>query len=189
MPIPPLLHGTISHTWKSGTRQPPSRHHTPLNLLSGQATWLRCRVLDEPLAIPWCQNLASNTVVWRSRPCLRFSLWMGVECLSSARLLCGSVRNLNAIILHMFYHFCTTLHCRSSEVAIELRLSRILGIDIGISTSTAGKLDSLVRRAYPGRGCYSHDCTLAVSTVLGHALLCFVRRDYELPEPKSIIKF
>jgi hypothetical protein len=61
-----------------------SRHPTPIDLLSGQATWLRCRVLDECLAIPWCQNLACNTAMRRSRPGLRSSLWSGSKCLSSA---------------------------------------------------------------------------------------------------------
>jgi hypothetical protein len=45
-----LLHNTTSHTRILGRRQFLTRHHTPTNLLSGQATWLRCRVLDEPLA-------------------------------------------------------------------------------------------------------------------------------------------
>ena len=86
-----------------------SRHPAPTDLLLGQATWLRCRVLYEPLAIPWCQNLACNTVMWRSRPGLRSSLSVGVECLSSARLLCGSVHvNLQTIDL-----CCMTLHCRA----------------------------------------------------------------------------
>jgi hypothetical protein len=61
-----------------------SRHPTPIDLLSGQATWLRCPVLDESLAIPWCQNLACNTAMRRSRPGLRSSLWSGSKCLSSA---------------------------------------------------------------------------------------------------------
>jgi hypothetical protein len=92
---------SYSDTRIPGRRQPPSRHSMPTDLLLGQATWLRFRVLDEPLAIPWCQNLACNTVMWRSRPGLRSSLWMGVQWLSSTRLLCGSVR-VDAVILQMF---------------------------------------------------------------------------------------
>jgi len=61
-----LPHNTTSHTRLLGRRYSPSRHAVPHELLLGQATCLRCRVLDEPLAMPWCQNLACNTVMWRS---------------------------------------------------------------------------------------------------------------------------
>jgi hypothetical protein len=91
-PVSPLLQNTASNTRILGRGQFPSRRHTPTNLLSGQATWLRCRVLDEPLAAPWCRNLACTTVMWRSRPDLRSSLWMVAQCLLSARLPCGSLR-------------------------------------------------------------------------------------------------
>jgi hypothetical protein len=121
-PFSPLLHNTTSNTRILGRRRFLTRHHTPTNLLSGQATWLRCRVLDEPLAIPWCRNLACNAVMWRSRPDIRSSLWMVVQCLS---VVCSLTLRLFTDRMPSFcrcsiFFFCMTLHCWSPDAATKL---------------------------------------------------------------------
>lgn len=90
----------------------------PDDLLLGQATWLRCRVLDEPLAMPWCRNLACNTVMWRSRPGLRSDLWMREQMLvvfSLTLQLCTDRCRHPAYVLSFF--FLQDLTLPSSEVA------------------------------------------------------------------------
>jgi hypothetical protein len=88
-----LLHNTTSHTRILGRRQFLTRHHTHLpTCCQGKQRGCVAACWTSPWPIPWCRNLACNTVMRRSRPDLRSPLWMVIQCLSFARLLCGSLR-------------------------------------------------------------------------------------------------
>ena len=118
-----------------------SRHHTPTNLLSGQATWLRCRVLDEPLATPWCRNLACNAVMWRSRPGLRSSLWIPVQCLSSARLLYGSLRIECRHSASLAVTATTAIQCGRLIFSTAMLPGAVVGSSMTKSALTTSKFD------------------------------------------------